>query len=62
MVLVIVAKIDTDAPVSERKIVMRRSIVKISNLAKPKPPPNSFGFWADHGVRGYLHNGQWKYF
>jgi len=59
-------QIDERAPISDRKIAQRRSIVKISNLADFKSAKfqktKSFGVAADHAVRGYFHNGEWKCF
>jgi len=58
--------IGPNAPISDQKIAQRRSVVKISNLTNPNSAKfqkaKSVGFWGDHGVRGYKHNGIWKCF
>jgi hypothetical protein len=58
-------EIDPDAVLgSERRIIMQRSLVKINNIANPKPPksqkhcpdkqPNRLGIWADHELGAQL--------
>ena len=46
-------------PALKRKMIQRRSTIKIFNIAKPHVQPLRYGTAADHGRTGYMHNGKY---